>query len=339
MNEKLQIVNHIPEGFLDIKPREITRLIDRPTLIHLKGEKDRPFFISILLHGNEFSGLIILQKILKKYSERVLPRSLIIFIANPKACEQGLRHLEDQQDFNRIWKGGSSYEGSLVKPILKYAKDQNIQGAIDIHNNTGESPVYTCINKIKEDTLKLAQIFSENIVYFTNPDSVLSIALSKFCPAIVLECGLPGERQGISSGVKLIESILDKEESWKKNKIKKDSLYHTYATILISQDTDLCFHSQPCVKDNCLCLLNQLDQFNFKLLKSGTFFGKINNSKQIKLVDKEGENIFDQFFSIVENDLIVKQPFIPCMLTKDTQIAKSDCLGYIMKKTPLDFHF
>ena len=65
MNEKLQIINHIPEGFLSIKPKEITKLIDRPTLIHLKGEVNKPFFISILLHGNEFSGLIILQKILK----------------------------------------------------------------------------------------------------------------------------------------------------------------------------------------------------------------------------------------------------------------------------------
>ena len=200
MSEKLKIIDHVPEGFLEIKPRQITQLIDSPTLIHLKGEKDEPFFISTLLHGNEISGLIILQNILKKYRNRNLPRSLIIFIANPKACEKGLRHLKNQPDFNRIWKGvSSSYEETLIKPVLQYVKNQKVRGAVDIHNNTGRSPVYACISEKKEDFIKLAQMFSENIVYFTKPDTVLSIALSTICPSVVIECGLPGHAQGIKS--------------------------------------------------------------------------------------------------------------------------------------------
>ena len=142
-----------------IKPKEITKLIDSPTLIHLRGKEDQPLFISILLHGNEFSGLFILQKILTKYRHQALPKSLIIFFANQKACEQGLRQLKNQPDFNRIWKGGSSYEKSLTEPVLQYAKDQKIQAAIDIHNNTGKNPVYACINKKKEEFIKTGSDF------------------------------------------------------------------------------------------------------------------------------------------------------------------------------------
>ena len=172
MNEKLKIINHLPEGFLEIKPKEITRLIEGPTLIHLKGEKDEPFFISILLHGNEFSGLIVLQKVLKKYCPGTLPRSLIIFVANPKSCEKGLRHLRDQPDFNRIWKGSnSSYVETLVKPVLQYAKNQKVRGAIDIHNNTGRSPIYACVSEKKEEFIKLAQTFSE--ILFISPNRTL----------------------------------------------------------------------------------------------------------------------------------------------------------------------
>ena len=341
MSETLKIIDHLPAGFLEIKPKEITKLIASPTLIHLKGEKDQPFFISILLHGNEFSGLIILQEILKKYYHQTLPKSLIIFVANPKACEQGLRHLKEQPDFNRIWKGGNPYENSLTKPVLQYVREQNIQGAIDIHNNTGKNPVYACINRKKEEFVKLAQSFSENIVYFTKPDSVLSVALSHICPAIVMECGLPGDAQGILSGVKCIESILDKEETWKKNKIEKSMIYRTCATLYISADTFVSFYSQPFIKDKVkgshLCLVDKLDEFNFKQLEAGTVLGKINNSKQMKLIDEKGLNVFDHFFSIVENNLTVKSPFIPCMLTKNAQIAKSDCLGYIMEKTSIHF--
>ena len=331
-NEKLKILNYIPEGFLDIKPKEITKLIDSPTLLHLKGEKDQPFFISILLHGNEYSGLIILQKILKKYCNKILPRSLIIFIGNPKACEQGVRHLKDQPDFNRIWKGGSPYEESLTKPVLEYAKNQKIQGAIDIHNNTGRNPVYACINKKIEDFIKMAQGFSKHIVYFTQPDSVLSIAFSNICPAIVIECGLPGHIQGITAGVHFIENILDKEEKWKKNEIKTFPVYHTFATLYIDPDAVVCFHPQPFLKENHLCFISQLDELNFQQLKVGTFLGKISDTTQLKLIDKNGSNIFNQFFSVTENNLTIKSSFIPGMLTKNVQIAKSDCLGYIMEK-------
>ena len=130
---------------------------------------------------------------------------------------------------------------------------------------------------------------------------------------------------------------MDKEEKWKRNKIQKLFLYSTYATLSISPDTTVCFHPQPFLKDRHLCFIDQLDEFNFKQLKVGTVLGKINDSKQMLLIDKNGRNIFNQFFSIIENNLTVKSPLIPCMLTKDAQIAKSDCLGYIMKKTSIDF--
>lgn len=332
MSEKLKVIHHIPEGFIEVKPQEITKLIDSPTLLHLKGEKDKPFFISILLHGSEYSGLIILQKILKKYCNKILPRSLIIFVANPKACEQGVRHLKNQPDFNRIWKGGSSYADVLTKPVLEYTKKHKIQGAIDIHNNTGQNPIYACINKEEENFIKLAQTFSKNIVYFTKPDSVLSMALSNICPAVVIECGLPGHTQGITTGVHFIESILDKEEKWKRNKIKTFPVYHTFATLHIDPDAIVCFDSQPFLKEKHLCFINQLDELNFQKLKPGTFLGKISDPSQLKLIDESGSNIFNQFFSIKENNLTVKSSFIPGMLTKNIQIAKSDCLGYLMKK-------
>ena len=335
MSDQLKIIKHIPEGFLNIKPREITKLIGCPTIIHLKGEKDDPLFVSILLHGNEFSGLVILQKILQKHKSKELPRSLIVFIGNPRACAQGERHLKDQLDFNRIWRGDIVNKYSLAKSVLQYAREQKVYAAVDIHNNTGQNPLYACISGKKQKLVKLAQTFSENIVYFIKPDSVLSIAFAPIAPALVIECGLPGDSQGIISGVKFIESLLDKEERWKKNKIHIPHIYSTYATLSIDSGSSLSFSFQSFLKRGHVHLTSQLDEFNFKQIPAGTVLGKVSEPERIRLIDKTGKNVFDQFFSIVENNWIVKTPFIPSMFTKDTRIAKSDCLGYVMQKIPL----
>ena len=82
----------IPDTFLDISYRDIKKVFDKPTLVHLKGDKSPALFISILLHGNEFSGLEIMQEILKKYKDTqgyTLPRSIWLFVGNIEAASKG----------------------------------------------------------------------------------------------------------------------------------------------------------------------------------------------------------------------------------------------------------
>ena len=339
MSVQLKISDCIPPGFLDVKPHEITEVMEHPSLIHLKGETGPPLFISILLHGNEFSGLLILQKILKKYSDRSLPKSLVIFIGNPAASAQRVRHLSDQPDFNRIWNGHSAYESSITTPLLQYVKDQKIQAAVDIHNNSGRNPIYGCINRKEKEFIQLAQLFSKNIVYFTKPDSVLSMTLSGICPTMVIECGLPGNIPGITTAVKCIETLINKEEKWKESEIQVSHIYHTCATLYIEPDSIISFDSQPVLGNNHFCLSDNLDELNFKKIEPGTILGKVSDPNRIKLINEKGENIFGCFFSIIENQLRVKSSFIPSMFTKNAEIAKSDCLGYVMEKISIDNFF
>lgn len=338
MNERVQIIKEIPPDFLNVRPNEITQIINRPTLLHLPGEKDAPLFISILLHGNEFSGLTIIQEILKKYHNQILPRDLIIFIGNPQACALGVRHLAGQRDCNRIWRGGDSHEHLMAKAVLQYVKEQNIYAAIDIHNNSGRNPIYGCINRKSEDFVKLAQSFSSDIVYFIRPDSVLSLALAQVCPTTTIECGLPGDPQGIISGVKLIQTILSQDEKWREDQLQIDYVYYTYATLYIAPDSTISFQN-PSSGNHHFCLINQFDELNFQELDPGFVLGQINDPERIKLIDQQGINIFEQTFSIIDDDWVVKSPFIPSMFTKNIDIAKSDCLGYVMAQIPIDrFH-
>ena len=102
----LTILDRLPAGFLDIEAHRLHTLFDGPTLVHLPGRLPEPLFVSILLHGNEITGLLAVQQLLKYYGDRQLPRSLSLLIGNIDAARARVRRLDTQPDYNRIWRGG-----------------------------------------------------------------------------------------------------------------------------------------------------------------------------------------------------------------------------------------
>ncbi len=326
----IPIIRYLPDQFFNLECHKIHTLFDRPTLIHLPGEKEEPLFISTLLHGNETSSLTIIQNVFRNYPHGKLPRSVVILIGNPKACAQGLRHLENQLDFNRIWRGGNSYEHMMAKDIIKYLTHNNVYASIDLHNNSGKNPVYACVNRRKNSALRLAQCFSNKVVYFTEPNTTLSVAMADHCPSITVECSLSGDTEGITKGAALIERVL-KDETWLNEPIRIKHVYSTFATLYISQDAQIDFKNRDDDQMD-FSLRSDFDELNFQEVEKNIDLGYTFSPKKIKLINKNGENIIDQFFTIENNKLICLQGFTASMFTKNIDIAKSDCLGYTMFK-------
>ncbi len=383
----LKILRSAPEGFLDIAPRQITDIISRPSILHLKGggsgpAAERPLFVSILLHGNEVSGLKIVQRVLKKLGNQPLPSDLIIFAGNPQACARGERFAAGQPDFNRIWGAGDSKEHGMARAVLRYARGQNIRAAIDIHNNSGKNPLYSCISAKGGDFVRLAQAFSENVVYFTKPDTVLSKAFSDTAPSVVIECGISGEARGVRRGAEFLESVWLKGGLWKEARIRPAHVYRAFAKLCLGPEAEVSFSADleaALLKGAGLRLRDDFDELNFQRLREGAVLGAFGLEERprgrpseqeqpqgrpseqeqpqgqpseqeqpqgcpdkharraslIKLIDSRGRDIFDQFFSLAGRRLTVKSPLIPSMFTKNIKIAKTDCLGYAMKKIPI----
>jgi len=95
--------NEYPLDLLEIPISKICNVLKKPTLIHLSGKREPAFFAALLLHGNEHTGFFALQKLLKKYENKTLPRSFSFFIGNVEAAPKNLRFLPHQRDYNRIW--------------------------------------------------------------------------------------------------------------------------------------------------------------------------------------------------------------------------------------------
>lgn len=334
----LSQLDHLPDGFLSSHAQQLHTLLPQPTLIHLPGRLERPLFVSILLHGNEVTGLLAIQALLKKYLDRELPRSLSIFVGNLSAARHNLRRLEGQPDYNRIWPGTeapASPETAMAQQICDEMRKRSPFASVDIHNNTGLNPHYACINKLGQPFFHLAALFNRTAVFFTYPKGVQSAAFAEICPAVTLECGKPDQQQGTEHALEFIESCLHLSEHPKHTIAHSDiELFHTVAQVKIRENSSFSYHQN----DVDLALDPDLDHMNFTELPAGTIFGKSSCSGPLPVIvrNDDGNEISDQFFALRDNNLIIKKPLMPAMLTLDERVIQQDCFCYLMERMPYD---
>lgn len=333
-SEELRQLNSLPLGFLESTPDKLYQLLPQPTLIHIKGRDLRPLFFSVLQHGNEPTGLMAVQGLLKKHFGSELPRSISIFVGNVLAARTGVRHLVNQPDYNRIWPG-TEYpycaETQLMQQVVDEMTRRDVVLSVDIHNNTGINPHYACINKLDNRFIHLANLFGRLIVYFIRPKGVQSAAFAEHCPAVTLECGKPGQKYGIQHAQNFLEACLHLSELPDHPVPVGDiDLFHTVAQVTIPTEVNFSFDNQACD----LLLDGDLERMNFTEVPAGTAIGQLKNYPTLPVValDEWGEDKTTDYFGIEQNELVMRKNVMPSMLTLDEKVIRQDCLCYIMER-------
>ncbi len=331
-------LDHLPDGILDCPATELHRYLEGPTLVHLEGRRSQPLFVSILLHGNETTGLFAIQDLLKQYTQQTLPRSLSIFFGNISAAREGLRRLDDQPDYNRIWPGSSHQdcpETQMMQEVVEIMAARSVFASIDIHNNTGLNPHYACINRLDQTFIQLATLFSRTVVYFIRPKGVQALAFADICPAVILECGKPDQAFGAQHAHSFLNACLHLSEIPQHAVAEHDvDLFHTVAQVKIPDDTSFSF-SDPAVD---ILFDDDLDRYNFQELPAGSSWGVAKDKHNPDLVtkDEHGLDATDQYFCIEKGRLTLKKTIMPSMLTLDEHVIRQDCLCYLMERMGLD---
>lgn len=331
----LTILESLDDEVLLLPAEELHTRLPGPVLVHLKGRKQPALFASVLLHGNEHTGWEAVRKCLLGSSGRELPRDFSLYIGNVQAARYGKRYLDEQRDFNRVWEGNeNSPEHEMMRTVVEQMKQRGVFGSIDIHNNSGKNPHYACVNRTDNKFLQLGSLFSRTMVYFTRPRGVQSMAFAQFCPAVTVECGLSGEKSGIDHACEFIDACMHIEKLPERTLGNRDiDLYHTVATVKIMDDHQFGFDH----KDYDLWLDRNIEYFNFRELPRGSCIGKVNSNKGNPLIitDEQGEDVSQDYFSIIDGDLISNREIIPAMITLNTDVIKKDCLCYLMEHYPL----
>jgi succinylglutamate desuccinylase len=322
----------LPSGFLDAASAELEEVLGGPTLIHLPGLRDRPLFVSTLLHGNETSGIEAVQQLLRVHLNRPLPRALSLFIGNVHAARVGLRRLQGQPDYNRVWPGGGdadSAEARMLAEIVDQMRQRRVFAAIDIHNNTGLNPHYGCVNDLDGRFLYLASLFSRTVVYFTRPRGVQSMALGRLCPAVTIECGQPGSRYAAEHAREFVEAALHLSEI-PAHPSSELGVFRTVATVKIPPTVSFGFGDVAVD----LQLMDDLQQFNFRELPAGTAFARVPPQRvgRFAVEDNEGRDVAAEFFELADGELRTRRQLMPSMLTHDALVIRQDCLCYLMER-------
>jgi succinylglutamate desuccinylase len=332
----LNVLDHMPRGLLDTEPHQLHRVLAGPTLMHLPGRRPEPLFVSVLLHGNEDTGYRAIQKVLAKYAGKTLPRALTVFFGNIAAARAGMRRLPVQPDYNRIWPGAeddSLTEHEMARAVVERLRERRAFAAIDIHNNSGLNPNYACVNTLEQPFLHLARLFSRTIVFFRRPLGVVSAAFAKLCPAVVIECGQPGQATNESLAAEFVEAGLHLSAFPAHPVPPRDiDLYHTIGTVTVPEHVTIGYGRS----DAAVRFADNIDHLNFRELASGTRLAQAPGSHLVPLVvtDEAGRVVTEDYLALLAGEIVTRRAVMPAMLTRDERVIRQDCLCYFMERLP-----
>lgn len=326
-------LDHVPSGLLQSEPEELYKVLPVPTLIHLPGRVERPLFVSVLLHGNETTGLRAVQRLLEKHAGRLLPRALALFIGNIAGTRAGKRRLDEQVDYNRIWPGHtllSCPETEMARRVYDSMARRRPFACVDVHNNTGLNPHYSCVDCLDSRILQLAAMFSRLCIYSTYPKGTLSAAFAALCPAVTVECGKPDQQFGVDHAFGYLDACLHLSHIPDHAVAPRDlELYESIGQVQITGGVTFGFDAPAAT----LNLLPGLDRLNFTPVPAGFLLGYCRDqSLPLRVIREDGCNVADEYFAVDEGRLITRRPLMPSMLSTDVQVVRQDCLGYLMAR-------
>jgi len=330
MIEKFDRLHGLPDGFFDITTANIRSLFPNPTLVQLDGRDSQFLFISILLHGNEYTGLEVMQKILAEHAQD-LPRSILLFVGNVRAAEANRRFLPDQVDYNRCWPGTElepSPTSGMMQRVVEIAHGLPLFAAIDIHNNTGKNPHYACITDPNMQNQNLAARFNRVGMVF-NHRGVSTMAFDGICPAITLECGLPGDPQGIEHACRFIEGMLTLDELPHSQPTRHAlHLVESHLTMNIRDEVSYAFDPAA---DADLRFENDFEDRNFTLFDPHQVFGYTRVARPLSITDTEGHDVTDEILRVEEGRIYLNNTLMPAMITRDRLVIRQDCLCHLLQ--------
>lgn len=329
----LAVLDRIPDGLLDRDASRLHEVLSGPTLIHIAGVERRPLYVSVLLHGNETTGWETVRTLFKRYPGGALPRSVSLFIGNVQAAKENLRFLDGQPDYNRIWRGGHEPEHAMAAAVIEEMRAREPVACIDVHNTSGTNPHHACVNRLSPAHLALASRFGHFVVYADKPLEIETRAFGEFCPAVIIECGMPDRPGGVEHALAYLEDAMTRDGLDEVHLHPGDiDLFHTAAVVTIPGEVTLAFGDGA-----DLSLLPDLDCLNFNEMPAGTVFGRVRPGSNARLsVTGSGDrDLTERYFAIDGDRLVTAVPVMPALISTDPRIVRQDCLCYLMERIPV----
>ena len=264
-----------------------------------------------------------MARLLKK-QRGMLPRPLMLLLANVRAAEAGVRFLPTGADWNRVWGGDTSAPTmAFARTALDEFRRAKIWAALDLHNNTGSNPLYAAVfrNARRAASLQLAAGFSGVVVETEMPRGTCMEALSGIAPAATLECGMSGSPEGIARATEFIAEILERESL--PQDLPQQTL-RTIAKVHLPPRHSVTFGGASPQAD--IAIPAAVERWNFQELKDGFVFAHLRKgvpaSARLAVFDSSGADVFGHYFAVQDDKICTARPFIPAMLAANEKAAR-----------------
>ncbi|MYD44563.1 MAG: hypothetical protein F4W90_11830 [Gammaproteobacteria bacterium] len=308
--------HEFPAELFEVEAGDLHRVLSGPTLFDLRRADKQPFFVATLLHGNEQSGWDAVRKFLRETPNA----SLVLLVGNVAAAAANMRHLLDEPDFNRIWRQPPWAE--LLNDLLR---DVNPWCGIDIHNNSGPNPHYSVVTNLEDNTLALASLFSDKLIFTSHTLDILGHAIAQHCPTLTIETGSVADPSAVTRTYDLLKR-LDALGRVPTATCRALRSYETLGIVKAESQQDG-FANYPVFAAN-------LAHMSFKELSKDSVFAEcIAEPWRLSVSNPSSELDFtEEYFERRNGKVVLKQNVVLSMFTSDPLLASQDCVCYLLRE-------
>jgi Succinylglutamate desuccinylase / Aspartoacylase family len=318
----------------------LVALADKPALIRIPAASTAAAptarLIACLMHGNEPSGFQAVVELLRRGDR--FPFDLWVLIGNIRAAIQdgvyAHRHLDDQEDFNRIWDVGPATTRMRrgAAEILEELRSANLEAAIDLHNNSGRNPCYAILTRLSPEGLLLASLCADTMLHWRLRAHTLMEALAPACPTVSVECGLPHLPESTAFASAVVYRFLAAESFAVPDDehVRPRRLVEILHRVTVRPEVAFSF-DRAADGELEFVIAPGLDAYNFDVLPAQRTIGHIDAGAAMPLLarDMAGRDVTDQLFHATpDGRVIVVRDIMPVMMTTTVQQARRDCLFY-----------
>ncbi len=317
---------------------EFLNLLPGPTHLHLTGkDSSRCRFVTTLLHGNEPSGLHGVFALLRCALKPVV--DIHILIPSVDAAKQApgfiYRMLPHQKDLNRCFQKpyGESDQDLLAQDMLNILAACQPECVIDVHNTSGSSPSFGITTFLDSKHDALVSLFTHRMIVTDIELGALVELSDELMPVVTIECGGAQDQESHELAKDGLERYFTLTEVLSiGHRDMSLELFHNPLRLELKPESDIAY-GDHCLLQDGVTLLPDVENYNFGYVDQSHRLGFVSGTlnANLSVQNPVGKQPASNFFELRGDALYPLERLKLFMVTTNPEIARKDCLFYLVK--------